>query len=347
MKKELTHMRNTSRSHRHSGQVVVGLILLICIILLSACGSSSTGSSVTPQAKPKGNVSVLYAGSLVNIMEHQISPAFDKATGYTFQGEGKGSTALAAEISGHLRTPDIFISADPKVNATLMGTANGNYVSWYLSLARTELVIGYNPKSRFAADFQAAANGSKPWYQVLEQPGVRLGRTDPELDPKGISTILMFDLAQQYYYQPGLEQKVLGSAENASQVFPEEELVARLGAGQLDAGIFYLNEVKAAKMPYITLPDQINMGNPSMASNYATVHWTDPKTKKVHIGAPIIYTITIPSTSKNRAGAIAFVNFMLSSQGQSILTADGVLSTPIKLTGDASIVPQQLQHYIS
>ena len=321
------------------------IISLFALVLVSACGSPTTTSS-TPTAAPKGNVSVLYAGSLVNIMEHQIGPAFDKATGYTFQGEGKGSSALATEITGHLRTPDIFISADPKVDQSLMGAANGNYVSWYMNMARTQLVIGYNPHSKFATDLQAAASGSKPWYQVLEEPGVRLGRTDPELDPKGVSTILMFDLAQTYYNQPGLEQKILGADENAAQVFPEETLVARLGAGQLDAGVFYLNEAKAAHIPYITLPDQINLGNPAYASTYATVHWTDPKTSKVHTGATILYTITIPSTSKNMAGAIAFANFMLSSQGQSILQEDGVLSTSFKLTGDASAVPQQLQQYI-
>jgi molybdate/tungstate transport system substrate-binding protein len=110
--------------------------------------------------------------------------------------------------------------------------------------------------------------------------------------------------------------------------------------------VFYLNEAKAANIPYLTLPDQINLGNPAYASTYATVHWTDPKTGKVHTGAPILYTITIPSTSKNMAGAIAFANFMLSSQGQAILQQDGVLSTPFKLAGDASAVPQQLQHYI-
>jgi molybdate/tungstate transport system substrate-binding protein len=339
-------MHSISRCHRHCRQAKYCLASLFLLVLISACGTGSTGSSATPTARPKGNVSVLYAGSLVNIMEHQIGPAFNKATGYTFQGEGKGSTALAAEIKGHLRTPDIFISADPNVNTSLQGATNGNYVTWYLTLARTELVIGYNPHSKFASDFQAAANGSKAWYQVLEEPGIHLGRTDPELDPKGISTILLFDLAQQYYKQPDLEQKALGSDENTSQVFPEEELIARLTSGQLDAGVFYLNEAKAANVPYITLPDQINLGNPSMASTYSTVHWTDPKTKKVHKGAPIIYTITIPSTSKNMAGAIAFANFMLSSQGQSIFAADGVLSTPVKLTGDADAVPQQLHQYI-
>ena len=324
---------------------------LVCIVLLllgilSACGSSTTGTgTATPTAK--GNVSVLYAGSLVYIMEKKVSPAFNQATGYTFQGEGKGSTALATEIKGKLRTPDVFISADPRVNTTLEGASNGNYVSWYMTLAKTQLVIGYNPKSKYAADFQAAANGTKPWYQVLEEPGVRIGRTDPLLDPKGYATLFMFQLAEKYYNQPGLAQKILGGDENTSQIFPEEELVAHLGSGQLDAGIFYLNEVKQQKLPYITLPTQINLGDPTMASTYAQASWTNPKTHKVIKGAPIIYTITIPSTSKNMAGAIAFVNFLLSSQGQSILADNGVLSTPVTASGDKSAIPQQLQQYIS
>lgn len=332
--------------HRHS-LFLLSLPFFILTLLVSACGSTtSTGSPGASTSTNKGTVSVLYAGSLVNIMEHQIQPTFDKSTGYTFQGEGAGSVALANEIKSHLRTPDIFLSAAPAVNKTLMGSANGNYVSWYINLARTEMVIGYNPKSRFAADFQAAANGSKSWYQVLEEPGLKLGRTDPELDPKGVSTLYMFQLAEQYYHQSGLEQKILGSNENPNQIFPEEELIARLTAGQLDAGIFYLNEAKAANIPYISLPAQVNMGDPSQASYYANASWTNPRTGRTSKGAPIIYTITIPSTSKNQPGAIAFVKFLLTSPGQTILQNAGILSTPFKVFGDASAVPQQLQQYI-
>jgi molybdate/tungstate transport system substrate-binding protein len=178
-----------------------------------------------------------------------------------------------------------------------MGAANGNYVSWYINFARSEMVIGYNPNSRFASDFQAAASGTKPWYQVLEESGLRLGRTDPILDPKGQATIYLMELAEKYYNQPGLAQKILGANENTSQIFPEEELVARLGAGQLDAGFFYINEAKAAHIPYIILPDQINLGNPSLDSTYATATWTNPQTKAVSKGGPIIFTLTIPSTS--------------------------------------------------
>src|SRR5947209_7090481 len=197
-------------------------------------------------------------------MERKIGPAFTQSSGYPYEGEGKGSTALANEIKGRLRFPDIFISADPAVNTTLMGAANGNYVSWYTTFIRTSMVIGYSPSSKFAADFRAAANSSRSWYQVLEEPGLRLGRTDPLLDPKGVRSIITMELAEQYYHQSGLASKVLGAAENTSQIFPEETLVARLGSGQLDAGFFYLNEVMDAKLPYVTLPTQINLSDPAL-----------------------------------------------------------------------------------
>lgn len=323
------------------------LALLTCLtLLLSACGSSSPSAKATP--KPSGPVQVMYAASLESVLENHIAAAFNQSTGYTFQGEAKGSSALANEIKGKLHRPDIFISASPAVNKQLMGAANGNYVSWYINFARSEMVIGYNPQSKFASDFQAAANGTKPWYQVLEEPGLRLGRTDPILDPKGVATIYLMELAETYYHHPGLTQKILGADENTSQIFPEEELVARLGAGQLDAGFFYINEAKASNIPYITLPDQINLGNPAYASTYSTVTWTNPQTKMVSKGGPVIFTLTIPSTSQNMPGAIAFANFLLSSQGQNILlNTGGLLSTPFTLSGSSSAVPSSLQHYIA
>lgn len=322
-------------------------LIILFSLLLAACGSTTSNSSPTAPSATKSKISVLYAGSLVNLMEKQVGPAFSQATDYPYEGEGKGSTALANEIKGRLRTPDIFISASAAVDEGLMGADNGSYVSWYAPFIRTSLVIGYNDRSKFATDLQAAANGSKPWYQVLEEPGLRLGRTDPALDPKGARTIILMELAQQYYNQPNLSQKILGSPENASQIFPEEELVARLGSGQLDAGFFYLNEVKEQNLPYITLPVQINLSDPAYNSTYAKASYTDPQTSQTTKGSAIVYTITIPNTSKNKAGAIAFVNFLFSAQGKAILTGDGLtLATPT-VKGDASAVPSQVQQDFS
>jgi molybdate/tungstate transport system substrate-binding protein len=314
--------------------------MLLALVALSACGQSQGGTTTTP----KGTVNVAYAGSLVNLMEHKVGPAFNTASGYTFQGKGAGSTALANQIKSQLIQPDVFISASTAAFTPLQGDANGNIVNWYLSFAGTSMVIGYSSQSQFASQFQAAAAGGTPWYQVLETPGLRLGRTDPALDPKGVNTLFTMQLAEVYYQQPGLSQKILGANNNTAQIFPEEDLVARLGSGQLDAGFFYLNEAKDASLPYVTLPVQINLGDPTQATYYAQAKYT-PATGSAQTGKPVLYSVTIPTTVKNQAGGVAFIKYLLGSDGQGLLTADGIQSIPLVFKGDASKVPPDLAQY--
>ncbi len=315
----------------------LGWLVAVLTLALAACGETGPASA-------KGAVSVAYAGSLVNLMEHHLGPAFSQATVYGYEGRGAGSVALANQIKSKLIAPDVFISASKAAYKPLQGAANGDIVSWYLTFAGNSMVIGYNSKSQLAARFAAAASGAEPWYQVLETPGLRLGRTDPKLDPKGVNTLYTLQLAETYYQQPGLKAKIIGTDENSAQIFPEEELVARLTAGQLDAGFFYLNEAKEAGIPYIALPKQIDLSDPSLASAYAAATYTTA-TGTVQHGAPILFSVTIPATAKNEAGAVAFVQYLLGKQGQALLASGGFLTVPITFTGDAAKLPPGLAQY--
>src|SRR5947209_14556623 len=189
-------------------------------------------------------VNVFYAGSLVNVNENLIGPAFAAGSGYTYLGKSAGSGAIANQIKGKLAAPDVVEFADPAVNSTLMGSANGNYISWYFTYATSKLVIGFDPKSSVAPGFVAVQKHREPFYKALQQKGLRLGRTDPNIDPKGYRAVWMAALTQKVYHLNGFERKLLGSAENSSQVFPEQVLVARMLTGQINAGVFYLSEVK-------------------------------------------------------------------------------------------------------
>ena len=313
------------------------LALLALAVTLAACGG--TGS-----ADAKGIVSVAYAGSLVNLMEHRLGPAFSQSTGYGYEGRGAGSTALANQIKSKLIAPDVFISASTAAYKPLQGAANGDIVSWHITFAGNRMVIGYSPKSPYAARLAAAASGATPWSQALAMPGLRLGRTDPKLDPKGVNTLYTLQLAETYYQQPGLKAKLLGADENPAQIFPEEELVARLTAGQLDAGFFYLNEAKDAGIPYITLPKQVDLSDPSLAGAYAAATYTTAS-GTVQRGAPILFSVTIPATVKNEAGAVAFVQYLLGKQGQAQLAASGFLAVPLSFTGDRAKVPAGLLQF--
>jgi molybdate/tungstate transport system substrate-binding protein len=265
-----------------------------------------------PLASAAGTVNVLYAGSLVNLMEYGIGPTFDKASGDEFRGYAGGSNLLANQIKGKLRQGDVFISANPAVNRSLIGEANGDWVNWYVTFAQSPLVLGYNPASRFAADFK-----SKPWYQVLTEPGIRIGRTDPKLDPKGALTIALMNKAEAYYKVPGLAQRVLGASENPAQVLPEETLVGRLQSGQLDVGFFYSTETASAKIPAVRLPAEII-----------------PKA---------VYTATILRGAPNVPGAVDFVSFLLGPQGKMVMTENGLDVVTPSLAGTMTAVPAQIR----
>ena len=278
----------------------------------AAALAASFWLSGAPSASAAGKVNVLYAGSLVNLMEHGVGPVFDRASGDTFQGFAGGSSGLANQIKGKLRQGDVFVSSSPKVNDGLTGAANGNWVSWYITFAQSPLVIGYNASSRFAADFK-----SKPWYQVLQEPGIKIGRTDAKLDPKGALTVTLMKQAEAFYKDPGLSQKVIGAPDNPEQVLPEETLVGRLQSGQLDAGFFYSTETADAKIPALALPAEIA-----------------PKA---------VYTATILHNAANADGADRFVVFLLGASGQRLMKEHGLDVQKLTLSGDPAGVPRDVQ----
>jgi molybdate/tungstate transport system substrate-binding protein len=203
---------------------------------VAATGSSSSSSSAAG-GSASGPVKVAYAASLANLMEHDLGPAYDKASGGSFQGDAAGSTQLVTEIKGKVKQADVFISASTDANTGLTGDANGGWESWYATFATAPLVIAYNPNSKFAADLK-----TKPWNQVITESGFKMGATDPKLDPKG-------KLAAQALTKDGI-------AQSAVQVFPEEQLVGRLQSGQLDAGFFYSSEAAELNIPTVPLGDQ-------------------------------------------------------------------------------------------
>ncbi|WP_158745876.1 extracellular solute-binding protein [Acidisphaera sp. L21] len=263
---------------------------------------------LTPGLASAADVNVMYAGSLVNLMEHGVGPAFDKASGETFKGFGGGSNGLANQIKGKLRRADVFISANPKVNDMLTGGANGDWVNWYVTFAQSPLVIGYSPTSKFAAELK-----TKPWYEVLREPGIKIGRTDAKLDPKGALTVQLMDKAEQVYHQPGLAKAVLGTPDNPDQVRPEENLVGRLQSGQIDIGFFYSTETSDLKIPAIPLPPEVALS--------------------------AVYTVTILRDAADPAGAAKFVDYLLSAPGKAVMQEHGLDVVAPTVTGDATKIP--------
>lgn len=279
------------------------------LLLLAACGSSASAAKPTPTPKAdNGTATVLYAASLEALLTNNVGPAFQKATGDTFQGQGANSGTIASGIAAKTMTGDVFISAAASANEPLMGSAGGNIVTWYVTFASTKLLIAYNPSSQFAADFK-----SKPWYQVLQEPGIKLGRTDPATDPKGKLTVAALQAAQSDYSLPST---FASSVESKAQVFPEAALVGDLQSGQLDAGFFYSVEASAANITTTVTLGQAEQTAP--------------------------YTITVLNDATNKKAGTDFVAYLLGKPGVAEMKSVGLTILPYKVTGTRGDIPKEI-----
>ncbi|MGB6527426.1 MAG: hypothetical protein WCC17_08370, partial [Candidatus Nitrosopolaris sp.] len=131
------------------------LSLLLVFLSNSSLGQENqtvNGQGISTTTTEGGDVNVIYAGSLISIMETKIGPAFSHL-GYDYRGEGHGSIQDATMIIDGQRFPDVFISVGEKPITKLIDN-NPSLAKWYIGFASDELVIAYNPKSQFAADFE-------------------------------------------------------------------------------------------------------------------------------------------------------------------------------------------------
>jgi molybdate/tungstate transport system substrate-binding protein len=317
------------------------LLAFTCVGLAAAgCGSSSPSAS-TGKTKASGTANVAYASSLQYLNTEVSGPAFTKATGYKYSGTSGAAGTLSSEIAANeLPQTNVFES----VGSDNITPLEPKFTHWYVQYAGNKMVIAYNPNSKYASEFKAIADGTKPMqdlFTLLETPGLKLGRTDPNVDPQGRYFIEMLELAQMSYHLPAdTVTKIIGSpiaSSTSSQIYAESSLDATLQSGQLDAASAYYTQAVELHLDYIPLPDAIDLGNSADAAQYAKAAITTGtgSSASVHHGAPLVLDITI--IGKASPAAIAFVKYTLSSVGIAQYKAGGFkLLTP---TGTGTGIP--------
>ncbi len=147
---------------------------------------------------------------------------------------------------------------------------------------------------------------------------MRFGRTDPNVDPQGLNAIFMLQLAEAYYHQPHLADKILGPQLNPRQIFQEPEVMARLQAGQLDASAAYKTQPEAMEIPFIALPPEINLGDAALENHYraATVLLNG---KTLH-PAPLVFYAAVLRDAPHRELAARFLAWLESPEARAIMT---------------------------
>ncbi len=223
-------------------------------------------------------------------MEGPIKAAL-RANGIDFEGEPGGSKALAHLIGAGLKSPDVFVSVDPALVREL-----GDKVARATTFASTSLGIGWSDASKYAPLFASVAEGKTPLLDALSTPGLRIGRTDPKEDPKGVYTIT----AMKLFAGEAAARRILGDDDNAMQVFPEESLLVRVEGGEADVGFFYRTEAIARALHFYALPGKASLRD------------------------TITYTIAVMKAAPDPAAARAFFDFICGGAGKRILQQAGL-----------------------
>jgi molybdate/tungstate transport system substrate-binding protein len=338
-------------------------VIALTIVIIFAFSLSIDNIFVTAATKDlqasspssnEGKVFVMYAASLLKTFKDSIGPLFQKETGYTYEGEARGSVQVANMIIDGLRKPDVFVSAGtiPIMKLMNSSTSNNNSVGkstnlaeWLVKFASAEMVIAYSPTGRFYSDLEKARIGEIPWYEVLSKQDFKFGRTDPELDPKGYYMIITAKLSNIYYNDSTIKQRILGDDRNSKQIFPEEILKTILEQGQVDAVAAYKHEAVARGLPYITLPFEINLADSTYTDFYREAFYT-LGTGQAVFGEPIYFSVTIPKIVKNPDGAISFVSFLLSTRSEHILESQGLNYIKPVIEGKTDKVPSSIRNVI-
>jgi molybdate/tungstate transport system substrate-binding protein len=282
------------------------------VTVVGAFAALIAGSGVTESTTP---LQVAYAGSMGSLMDGGVRTAIAKALGAELQGRAQGSTGLANLIVAGSIRPDVFISVTPEPMRIVLKAGKAQSA---LPIARTEMVIAYSPHGQYAADLaKAGASGAKPWWQILETPGFRFGRTDPNTDPQGLNVILVMQLAERYYHQPGLANKILGPQINPQQIFQEPQVMARVQAGQLDASSAYKTQPAALGLPRLSLPPEINLGSASMEKEYQQAGVT--LNGKTHRPSPLVFYAAVLKDAPQPTLAARFVAWLRGPEARQIL----------------------------
>ena len=287
-------------------------ILLLAAVLATACGGSRVESAAA-------RVLVVFnAGSLARPLKAALD-SFAAAEGVEVQQESAGSLETARKLTELDKVPDFIALADEEVFPQLLMPA---HVSWYARFAHNRMVLAYLPRSRGAAMITP-----DNWWQVLVRDGVETGRADPQRDPNGYRTLLVLQLAERHYAQPGLAARLLAAVPGRNVRASEADLVGLLQAGELDYIWSYESMARAQGLQYVPLPDAIDLSSPADSAFYATasvkVRGKGTDSVTFH-GRPIVYAFSIPAGAPHREVAERFALWLASADGRRVLRAEGL-----------------------
>ena len=285
----------------------------VTLLMTAVSAQEHTPSQTT------GELVIFHAGSL-SVPFRDVSKLFSEMyPNVTVKAEAAGSRDTARKVSDLGRRCDVLGSADFKVIDNLLIP---DHAEFNIRFATNEMAIAYTDRSKYSETVS-----TDNWPGLLLADDVVFGRADPNRDPCGYRTVMVFQLAEKYYEIPGLAKR-LEEKHGQRYIRPKEtDLLGLLEAGELDFLFIYRSVAMQHSLRFLTLPDEINLKSAKFTELYATatikVTGKKPGTYMRRSGAPMVYGVTIPKNCESRKLAEAWVRLLLSRAGQAVMERNG------------------------
>ncbi|MFX1255379.1 MAG: extracellular solute-binding protein [Promethearchaeota archaeon] len=323
-------------------------LIIAGVIIVSAISLISVGAFY--YFNFYGNVTqfnVFHAGSLTVPLDGSdtfvgIEEAFEaKHPGVDVVCQGAGSRTAIRWVTEAGKVADVVAAADYTVIQNLMIDASPQWTTWYIIFASNSMSLMYSDTSKYVDEI----NGTN-WYKILQRTDVKFGVADPDQDPCGYRTRLVWKLADIYFSTGEEIYENLTDSPNLVQRPKEVDLLALLESGELDYVWIYSSVAVQHNHDYITFPEELDLSSPDQADYYIQANLTlaDETVKK---GEPILYAVSIPNNAPHPDLAVEFIELILSSEGRTIFTNAGQNSVDPGLTNSLNDVPESLQSYVT
>ena len=300
---------------------------LVVVVILLLVGVALGYYYVSMGNKP--GIKVLAAGSLA-VPFKKLANEFEEKYGVKVYIETAGSIQTVKKVSELGIKADVVAVADYKA---IVNYLMPKYTDWYAKFAENSLVIVYTNHSKYASQINRSN-----WMDIMKKD-VRIGFSSPNDDPCGYRAVMMFYLAELKYgngifesvveNNTGIEEKNgtiivppdSSLLNNTGRVFIKEKsvsLLADLETGNIDYAIEYRSVAKQHGLPFIELPDDINLSNSSFDSFYGNAVVKLADGTEIN-GSAINYGVTVPNNAPHTTEAYQFVKMLLGKEGKRIL----------------------------
>lgn len=336
-------------------------IAIIAIVIVVAV----VGVYVLTREKPTPEqitMKVFHAGSLTVPFEEIKAMLEENHPNVVVQLEPAGSVQCVQKVTELGETADVVASADYILIPDLMIP---DYTEWYVAFARNEMTLAYSDNSRYADEINA-----DNWFEILSREDVKWGFSNPNLDPCGYRTPMVFQLAELHYGDDSIFENLIESNtaitasesggkylinSNMEDLNPNTdkisirdksvELVSMVQSGGLDYAFEYSSVAKQHDLNYLDLPPQIDLSDLAYADTYSLV--TIELTSGSNTGTPIVYGITIPNNAEHPELGEEFIMYLLKEEGQQIFIDLGQPPISPALANDIDKAPESLKDYLN